>query len=67
MDTITPESQTKNDGCIDEEICLRTFHAAETLKNKIRQTISDYHERGLELICIFIQGSCVHLKFKPKA
>lgn len=66
MDTFTLESQTSNGGCIEEEICLRAFHAAETLKNKIRQTISDYQQRGWELICIFIQGPSVHLKFKPK-
>lgn len=64
MDTL--EAQIKNGGCLEEEISLSTFHAAAALKSKIRQTIVDYQQRGCELTCIFIQGSCLHLKFKPK-
>jgi hypothetical protein len=52
---------------VEEKICLRPFHASETLKNKIRKTIFDYQQRGWELICISIQGPCIHLKFKPGA
>ena len=65
MNTLTRDYQIKNDDWMEEKICLRTFHAAEMLKNKIRTTIFDYQQRGWELICISIQGPCIHLKFKP--
>lgn len=65
MDSL--EAQIKNCGCLEEQISLSTFHAVAALKSKIRQTIVDYQQRGCELICIFIQGPCIHLKFKPKS
>lgn len=45
---------------VEEKICLRTFHAAEMLKNQIRKTIYDYQQRGWELICISIHGPCMN-------
>jgi hypothetical protein len=35
MDTLTRDYQITNGDCVEEKICLRTFHASESLKNKI--------------------------------
>jgi hypothetical protein len=66
MDTLTSQYRIANGDCVEEKICLRTFHASEALKNKIRKTMIDYQQQGWELIRISIQGPCIHLKFKPR-
>jgi thioredoxin 1 len=65
MDTLISQYHTGNGDSVEEKICLRAFHAADTLKSRIRKTIFDYQQQGWELIGISIQGPCIHLKFKP--